>query len=350
MIPAGGAGTRLWPRSRRRRPKHTLSLSGSGKPLLQETQERIQPLAQEVYVLTEAAQIPVIREILPALDEDRLIVEPSARGTTNALGLAALTLLDRDPEAVMFSLASDHVIRGVAAYRRAVREAVAVAETTGCLVTVGLKPRFPATGFGYIRAGAEVRVGRRRAFRVAEFVEKPDLERARAYVESGEYHWNLNTFCWRASSFIEELERWAPDHARGLRRAVRARRQGREQEAARIYNRLPVAAVDYSVMERTDRLLLVPASFEWADVGSWADLHAMSRHDGRGNVVAGEHVLIDTDSSLFYAPGKLVAAIGVSELVVVDSPDVLLVMPRSRTQDVKKVVEKLGRAGKFEYL
>ena len=350
VIAAGGSGTRLWPRSRKASPKHVLPLSGTGEPLLRETYERIAPLAREVYVVTEERQLPLIRQLLPEVPPERLIAEPAARGTTNAYGLAALTLLDRDPEAVMMMLPADHVVRGRAAYARAVRTATAVASASGELVTVGLAPRYPATGFGYIEAGEEVRAGRGRARRVLRFVEKPSAARAREYVEAGRFYWNLAMFCWRASSFLAELEAHGPDHARGLRRVVAARRRGDEEAAARAYRRLPVEAVDYTVMERTQRLLLVPGGFDWVDVGSWSELADLLKADNRGNVVEGEPVLIDTEGCFISVPDKLVAAIGVSGLVIVDTPDALLVCPKDRAQDVKRVVEALGRLRKTRYL
>lgn len=350
VIAAGGAGTRLWPRSRLASPKHVLPLSGSGLPLLRETYERIVPLVAEVNVVTEERQLPQIRELLPELPAERLIAEPAARGTTNAYGLAALTILERDPDAVLMMLPADHVVRGRRAYAAAVRAAAAAASATGDLVTVGLEPRYPATGFGYIEAGEPVRAGRAHALRVRRFVEKPDLARARRYLAEGGFYWNVAMFCWRAQSFLEELQAYGPQHLRGLRRVLEARRKGDEEGASRIYRRLPVQAVDYTVMEPTRRLLLVPGAFDWVDVGSWSELADLLVADGRGNVVEGDPVLIDTEGCFISVPDKLVAAIGLQDLVIVDTPDALLVCPKDRAQDVKKVVEALSRLKKTRYL
>ena len=348
VIPCGGAGSRLWPRSRRGAPKHVLPLSGSGKPLLRETYDRIQPLADEVLILTEQRQLPMVRDILPELEQDRFVVEPAARGTTNALGLAALTILERDPEAVMMSLPADHVIRGTGAYRKAVRAALRVAASNHALVTVGLTPTYPATGFGYIRAtGTAPRTG---ALKVERFVEKPDADTARAFLREGGYYWNLAMFAWPVGVFWSELERHGPAHARGLAKVLAARARGDEEAARKAYSRLPEEAVDYTVMERTDRLLLVPADFEWVDVGSWSELADLLRADAHGNAVEGEAILIGTRGCLISAPDKLVAAIGLEDLVVVDTGDALLICPKSRAQDVKKVVETLRRQRKTQYL
>jgi mannose-1-phosphate guanylyltransferase len=350
VIPAGGAGSRLWPRSRRHSPKHVLPLSGTGRPLVAEAYERIAPLARQVFVLTEERQVPLIARLVPELPLDGMIVEPAARGTTNALGLAAMTLLQRDPDAVMVSTAADHVIGGVPAFQQAVRTAAAVAGASDRLVTIGLRPRYAATGFGYIEAGEEERVGDEVARRVTRFVEKPKAAAAESYLESGRHFWNLNLFCWRCDAFVEELRRHGPEHHAGLEATLAARASGDEGVAARIYSALPVDAVDYTVMERTDHLLLVPAAFEWADVGSWSELADLLHQDEAGNVVDGVPVLIDTRNSFISVPDKLVAVIGLSDLVVVDTEDALLVCPKSRAQDVKKVVEQLDRSGLTRYL
>ena len=350
VIPAGGAGTRLWPRSRRSQPKHVLALTGTGRSLLQETVERVRPLADRVYVLTEAGQLPLVSGLVPELGRRGLIVEPAARGTANALGLAALTLLEEDPDAVMVSLAADHVVSGARAFATAVRRAVAAARGGERLVTIGLRPRYPATGYGYVKVGEEIRVGRGTARRVLEFVEKPDAKTAAAYVRSGSHYWNLSMFCWRADKFLAELGLHAPRHLRGLKRVMKARERGDEGEAARIYSNLPSEAVDYAVMEKTRDLVLVPAEFRWNDVGSWAELHEILDQDREGNVLEGDAALIDTSDCYLSSPGKLIAAIGLHEMVVVDTPDALLICPKSRAQDVKRVVAALERAGKIRYL
>jgi mannose-1-phosphate guanylyltransferase len=327
-----------------------LPLSGTGKPLLRETYERIAPLVREVFVLTEARQVPLIEKLVPDLGPHSMMIEPWARGTTNALGLAAMTLVVQDPKAVMISVAADHVIRGTAAYRGAVRRAAQVAEASREIVTIGLEPSYPATGFGYIEAAEEERFGRNTARRVKRFVEKPPLARARAYVESGHHFWNLSMFCFRCDVFLEELREHGPEHFAGLEKVLAARRAEDEEKAARIYAKLPLQAVDYTVMERSQRLLMVPASFQWVDVGSWSELADLLRADTEGNVVEGVSILIDTRGSFISAPDKLVAVIGMEDVIVVDTEDALLVCPKSRAQDVKKVVETLGATGKTTYL
>lgn len=347
VIPAGGAGTRLWPRSRRSTPKHVLPLGERGRPLLRETFERARAVGDEVFVLTEVRQREIIEAVLPEIDDRHLILEPSARGTTNAYGLAALTLVAREPDAVMVAMPADHVVRGAAKARNAVRSAVRAAGTTNSLVTVGLKPAFPSTGLGYIHAPGRAASG---ALRVKRFIEKPDLASAKRFMKAGGYYWNLAWFAWRLPVFVEELARHAPARLAALRRVVAAREAGIEDEAARLYNRLPVDVIDRTVMEKTDRLLLVPADFDWADIGNWAELGDRVHPDAHGNSVDGEAVLVDTHGSLVFGDRRLVAAIGLEDMIIIDTEDALLVCPRSRAQDVKKVVDALKRARKTKYL
>jgi len=347
VIPAGGAGTRLWPRSRRSRPKHTLPLGGGGRSLLRDTYDRIRGLSDDVYVVTELRQREIIESVLPEIDSKHLIIEPTARGTTNAYGLAALTLADQYPDAVMLAMASDHVVRGRTEVTKAVRAAVRAASTTDSLVAFGLKPTFPSTGLGYIHAPRRGPEGTRR---VEGFTEKPDLRTARRFLKAGGYYWNLAWFAWRVDVFLEELKRYAPRHLAGLQKVMQARRSGDEESAAAIYGRLPVEVVDRSVLEKTDRLLLVPATFDWADIGSWSELGDRVHADDRGNSVEGDAVLVDTRGSLILGDRRLIATIGVEDMIIVDTEDALLVVPRSRAQDVRKVVEALKRARKTSYL
>ena len=347
VIPAGGAGTRLWPRSRRSTPKHTLPLGGGGRSLLRDTYDRVRGLSDDVYVVTELRQREIIEAVLPEIDSKHLIIEPTARGTTNAYGLAALTVAEQHPDAVMLAMASDHVVRGRAGVTKAVRAAVRAAATTNSLVAFGLKPTFPSTGLGYIYAPRSGPAGTRR---VVRFTEKPDLRTARKFITAGGYYWNLAWFAWKVEVFLDELKQHAPRHLAGLQRVMQARRAGDEEAAAAIYRRLPVEVVDRSVLEKTGRLLLVPAAFDWADIGSWSELGDRVHADDRGNSVEGDAVLVDTRGSLILGDRRLIAAIGVEDMIIVDTEDALLVVPRSRAQDVRKVVEALKRARKTRYL
>ncbi|MGH7764967.1 MAG: mannose-1-phosphate guanylyltransferase [Candidatus Dormibacteraceae bacterium] len=347
VIPAGGSGTRLWPRSRRSMPKHVLPLGDHGRPLLRATYDRAKRLADDVFVLTETRQRDIIGTVLPEVDSSHMILEPSARGTTNAYGLAALILNDLVPGAVMIAMPADHVVRGAARVASTVRTAVHVATASDTLVTVGLKPTFPSTGLGYIHAPGRRHGG---ALRVERFIEKPDLASARRFMREGGYYWNLAWFCWRTDVFLAQMELHAPRHLAGLKKVVEARRDGDENAAAALYDRLRVEVIDRTIMEKTKNLLLVPADFDWADIGNWAEMGDRVRADAHGNSVEGESVLVDTTGSLILGDRRLIAAIGLEDMVIVDTEDALLVCPRSRAQDVRKVVEALKRARKTRYL
>jgi mannose-1-phosphate guanylyltransferase/mannose-6-phosphate isomerase len=347
VIPAGGAGTRLWPRSRRSKPKHALPLAAGRRALLRDTYDRFRGLADEIYVVTELMQRDIIRSVLPEIDDRHLIVEPVARGTTNAYGLAALTVRETHPDAVMVAMASDHVVHGRAAVRSAVRTAIRAARTTDNLVLFGLKPTFPSTGLGYVHAPRRGPIGTRR---VESFKEKPDLRTATRFLKEGGYYWNLAWFAWRVEVFLDQLAAHAPRHLAGLRKVLAARRAGDESVATDLYRRLPDEVIDRSVLEKTDRLLLVPAGFDWADIGNWAELGDRVHADAHGNSVEGEAVLVDTTGSLVFGDRRLVAGIGLKDMIIVDTDDAVLVVPRARAQDVRKVVDALKRARKTRYL
>jgi mannose-1-phosphate guanylyltransferase len=345
-ILAGGSGTRLWPRSRRRQPKHLLALEHGTAPLLRQTFERIHTLVDDVYVVTEEHQVESILEVLPEIARDHVIVEPVARGTTSALGLAAMSLRRRDPDAVMLSLPADHIIGDSRRFKQTIRRVVRLAEASSQMVTVGLTPYYPATGFGYIRTDSEVRFGRTTGLKVAEFVEKPEFDRAVSFLDNGGYYWNLAIFCWRVDVLLGELLMHSPVHHQLLTEVVTRSEIADRETAAAIYRGLPSEAIDYTVMQKTANLLLIPARFHWIDVGSWSELHSILPKDVAGNAIAGDHLFIDSQSSLFDVPGKFVAAIGVKDLIVVESGDALLICQRSRSQEVKALVENL-RTGAY---
>ena len=351
VILAGGSGTRLWPRSRERLPKHLLALHGE-RSLLQTTFDRVSRLTDEVYVVTEKSQVESIKQQLPGLPAGRYIIEPARRGTASALGLAAVAIQERDPQATMLSVHADHYLgHDEDAYLKTLEAEAHWAEAKRSLVTVGLKPPYASTAFGYIQVGPRVDgdaatpVHRARAF-----VEKPDLQTAERYVAAGDYLWNLGLFSWPVDVLFSELGKHAPDLQRGLQEVARARLNGQAVEADRAYRALPTEAIDYAVMERTDNLLVVGATFEWHDIGSWADLHDILRRDEAGNFVEGDSILIDTKNCMIHSPNKLVAAVGLEDMVVIETADAILICPKARSQDVKLIVERLKQMGKTEYL
>lgn len=346
VIPAGGAGTRLWPLSRRTSPKFLHDLTGTGRSLLQDTVARLGPLTDDrVMVVTGVRHADAVREQLPQLPAEQVLVEPSPRDSMPAIGLAAAVLEARDPEAVIGSFAADHVIGEPEAFQACVREAVAAADA-GALVTLGITPTYAATGFGYIKVG-EPWPGARLARRALEFVEKPGRETAQAYLDSGAYRWNAGMFVVRAGTLLDLLAQWHPTLAESLR-ALAAEPETIEQ----VWPSLTRVAIDHAVAEPAadaGRVAVVPADFPWDDVGDFASLMSLLELAPDGMHVLGprSQVLSRGSTGLVAAhAGRTVVTLGVDDIVVVDTPDALLVTTREHVQDVKGVVETLQQSGR----
>lgn len=349
VILAGGAGTRLWPLSRSGTPKHLLPLL-DGRTLLRATYERARLVADRVLVVTEASQLAACRDQLPELADADWIAEPGRRGTAACLALAA-TVLPAD--GVMTSLHADHLIPDAEAFARTVRAAMTAVGRMRKLGTLGLVPREPSTGFGYIEKGESL--GSEdgvEIFAATRFVEKPPLEEATRMVESGQYLWNTGIFAWPNGLFLDELRRHAPGIAAGAGRAALARAAGRDADYREAYLAVEEMAVDHAVMERTADLVVLEADFAWSDVGSWADLRQVLPTDEGGNAISGDGLVLDGSGNVVFGPaeGRLIAVVGVDDLVVVDTPDAVLVIPRDRVQDVKRLVAHLKAAGREQLL
>ena len=351
VVPAGGAGTRLWPLSRAGRPKFLLDLTCSGRSLLQTTIDRLAPLTDErVVVVTGVAHASAVRAQLPGLAAEQVLAEPSPRDSMAAIGLAAAVIERRDPDAVIGSFAADHVIPDQAAFETVIREAAAVARD-GHLVTIGVEPTRAATGFGYIRVGEPLGAGSATALRAAEFVEKPDAVRAAQYVASGQFRWNAGMFVVRASTLLDLLSQWHPDLADGLR-AIAADPSRLEE----LWPGLTRIAIDHAVAEPAadaGRVVVVPAPFEWDDVGDFASLASLLPATGAAGDLrvlgdAGDVTVIDGGGVVVPAGGRRVAVVGLDDVVVVDTPDALLVTTRARAQDVKAVVDALKAEGRAD--
>jgi mannose-1-phosphate guanylyltransferase len=351
VVPAGGAGTRLWPLSRAGHPKFLLDLTGSGRSLLQTTVDRLAPLtAERVVVVTGAAPADAVRDQLPGLGASQVLAEPSPRDSMAAIGLAAAVIERRDPDAVIGSFAADHVIPDQVAFETVIREAAAVARD-GHLVTIGVEPTRAATGFGYIRVGEPLGAGAATALRAVEFVEKPDAVRAAEYVASGQFRWNAGMFVVRASTLLDLLSQWHPDLADGLR-AIAADPSRLEE----LWPGLTRIAIDHAVAEPAadaGRVVVVPAPFEWDDVGDFASLASLLPATGDAGDLrvlgdAGDVTVIDGGGVVVPAGGRRVAVVGLDDVVVVDTPDALLVTTRGRAQDVKAVVDALKAQGRTD--
>ena len=346
MVPAGGAGTRLWPLSRAGSPKFLHDLTGSGRTLLQATCDRLAPLVGDrVLVVTGVAHRDAVRDQLDALPGDQVVAEPTPRDSMAAIGLAAAMIEQRDPDAVIGSFAADHVITDADAFRACVAEAADVART-GLLVTIGIAPERPSTGFGYIHLGPTL-AGFPTAHAVEAFVEKPDAARAARYFASGEYRWNAGMFVARASVLLDLLAIEHPDVAAGVR-AIAAAPERLEE----IWPGLTKIAIDHAVAEpaaAAGRVAVVPGGFGWEDVGDYAALAGLVADNGSGVKVLGDTsaVLADGSTGLVVANGgRTIAVLGMHDVVVVDTGDALLVTTTARAQDVKSVVEALKASGR----
>lgn len=349
VIPAGGAGTRLWPLSRAASPKFLHDLTGSSRSLLQGTWDRLEPLVGDrVIVVTGVAHQDAVREQLPGLPEDQLLAEPAPRDSMAAIGLAAAVLERRDPEALLGSFAADHVIDDDASFHACVQAAVQAADE-GYLVTIGIEPTHAATGFGYIRVGGPLGSGP--ALAVEEFVEKPDAARAADYLASGQYRWNAGMFVVRASVLLDLLARWHPDLAAGVR-AIAAD----PHRLAELWPSLERIAIDHAVAEPAadeGRVAVVPGTFGWDDVGDFHSLGSLLPDaDGAAGLrVLGDRGLVhahDSTGVIVPGSGRTIAVVGLEDVVVVDTGDALLVTTLQRAQDVKGVVDELKAQGRTD--
>ncbi|MCL4297639.1 MAG: mannose-1-phosphate guanylyltransferase [Anaerolineae bacterium] len=354
LILAGGAGTRLWPRSRAALPKQLLALTG-GETMMQATVKRVLPLLplEHIFVATNREYGPLIREQLPGLPAANIVEEPSAKNTAPCIGLAAAHMHRLDPETVMASLHADHFIADEEGFRQALLAAAEVARE-GYLVTLGITPDKPETGYGYIRRGEALgRYNHHPVYQVSQFLEKPDLATAERFLASGEYYWNSGIFIWQLSTLLDSFREYMPEFYEQLGQMEQAVAAG--QVIDTIWQQIRPESIDVGIMEKAAKVAVVPVSIGWNDVGSWAAIHEINtvagKADAHGNVALGaEHLAINTRGTLVQGNGRLIATIGLEDMVIVDSGDALLVCAKDKVQDIKKVVEWLKAQGRSELL
>jgi len=355
VIMAGGIGSRLWPRSRCTAPKQFLDLLSS-QTMLQQTVDRIEPLIALARILVVAGRDyePGVRDQLPGFPASNFLVEPEPRGTAPCIGLAAVALRQRDPEATMAVFPADHRIADAAGFRRAIAAASEIAQE-GYLVTLGITPDHAHTGYGYIQRGSSLgAVEGLEVFQVRRFAEKPDSATAQEFVESGEYFWNAGIFVWRVDAILEEIKRLLPGLHEQLLAVARAwDRPGFDQALATAWQQVPRTTIDFGVMEQAEKVAVVPVDIGWNDVGDWATLSALLPADEAGNIVrgAGHSILLNSAGTYAYtSAGRLVAAIGLEDMIVVDTPDAVLICAKDQAQSVRQVVERLRSGGLEGYL
>ena len=345
VIMAGGRGERFWPKSRNNCPKQFLSLTADKETMIQKTVKRLDKIVEpeDVFVVTNSAYREIVETQLPQIPKENILSEPCARNTAPCIAYAAAVIKKKYDDAVMLVLPSDHLIGYVNIYHRALRKAIAAAEEGQNLVTIGITPTYPETGYGYINFGEE----KGDAFEVERFVEKPDLATAKKYLASGNYLWNSGMFVWKVSSIMANIQKFMPEVYDGASRIGESfGADDFEEVLIREFEAFPSESIDFGIMEKAEHIYTIPGSFGWDDVGSWLAVERINETDDAKNYIDGDVIAVDSERTTICGGKRLIAAIGVEDIVIVDTDDVVLVCSKNHTQDVKKVITKLREAGR----
>ena len=321
VIMAGGTGERFWPKSRRANPKQLLSLI-SKRSMIQETIYRLKGIISEknILVITNKVQVPLVKGHLSGIPEKNIIAEPVSRNTAPCIALAAKIIKKKERgEAIMVVLPSDHVIKNISKFKSAIKNAIKIAEKDKVLVTLGIKPHSPHTGYGYIKLGKYLKNS---IYKISGFKEKPDTKTAKGYLRTRKYLWNSGMFVWRTDSILDEIEKFIPNLLKQLRN----------------YKKLPNVSIDYGVMEKTKKAVVIKTDFYWDDVGNWNAIESYFKKDSGNNIIKGKTVVKNTNNSIIMSDSVLVATLGVNDMIVVASKDAVLVCPKKEAQNVKQIV------------
>lgn len=351
LIMAGGRGERFWPRSRKNMPKQFLSLTEDDKTMIQLTVARVLPIVkmEDIFIVTNKNYKNLVMEQLPGIPKENILCEPVGRNTAPCIGLGAVYISNKYKDALMLVLPSDHLIRYDQMFRTTLCEACTIAEEEKNLVTIGITPDYPETGYGYIKFNSQACKGR--AFSVDKFVEKPNLETAKEYLRTEEYLWNSGMFVWKVSSILENLKEHMEDTYRGL---LKIKNSIGKPEEKRIlekeFLKFKSISIDYGVMEKTKDIYIIPGSFGWDDVGSWLALERIRMSNEYGNVVKGNIITVNSQNCIIEGTQKLIATVGIDNLIIVDSDDALLICEKNSTGDIKKVLENLKICNRIEYI
>lgn len=350
VIMAGGGGTRFWPLSRKKRPKQLLNITG-GDIMLNETIKRLDALVERenVYIVTNEDQQALMKElIVGGVPFRNILVEPAGRNTAPCVLYAASVLAKEHGDGVMCVLPADSHIGMPEEYQKVMEKAAEVAGACDCIVTIGIKPTFPSTGYGYINRGQETQEG---VWHADRFVEKPDYDTAKKYIQSGSYLWNSGTFVFKISTILKAFEQYLPDMVQNMNRLVEVRGTAKEEKLLKdIYPKLQSISIDYGIMEKADNVLVMEGDYGWSDVGSFDAMDTVYTPDAENNISIGENLLIDTKGCVAWSKDKLITMIGVEDVIVVEAEDAILVCKKDAAQDAKKAVEALKEQGKEEYL
>ncbi|MDO8513200.1 MAG: sugar phosphate nucleotidyltransferase [bacterium] len=355
VIMAGGSGTRLWPMSRTNFPKQLHQLM-SDKSLIQETFERLKSFlpVENIYISTAEKYLTETRRHLPELPEENYIIEPIARNTGPSLAYIAAFFAAKDPKSIVGTFASDHSIAKIEEFKKAIITAEkAIEYYPDHIVTIGLNPTSPDTGLGYIKMhNLKKTIDGTKIFSVEKFVEKPDLPTAKKYVSSWEYLWNASYFIWQADTLLDLFDKYAPEFRDPINNIQLALKKGNlKQIIAKEYDKMPAKPFDTVIMEKVKKVLVIPADLGWSDIGSWASLHdILATNTGSNIITKGNHIGIDNKNCLIYAKDKLIATVGLDDVIVVDTDDVILICKKEHAHDIKKLIDKLKEEGKHLYL
>ncbi|MCX7762119.1 MAG: sugar phosphate nucleotidyltransferase [Candidatus Kryptonium sp.] len=357
VIMAGGVGSRFWPKSRSRKPKQFLNILSS-KSLIEQTIERINPLIPEedILIVSNKNQTAELVQVLPKFPIQNIILEPLSKNTAPCIGLAALFIRRRQPDAVMVVLPSDHLIKNEEKFHNTLKIGIETAYKTNGLITIGIQPSYPSTGYGYIQfiEDDESELSEKGVYKVKTFAEKPDLETAKKFIESGDFLWNSGMFIWRVDVILDEIQTHLPDIYEELMTIDKTIGTDEFKTVLeQAYGRMKSISIDYGVMEKTNRAYVIKANFEWSDVGSWEEVYNLAPKDKDGNYISSNPenvVLIDVKNSLIEGNKTLIAMIGVEDLIVVSSEDAILICKRDRAQDVRNIVNYLKRKNMEKYL
>ena len=351
LIMAGGRGERFWPKSRKNMPKQFLSLTDDGKTMIQLTVERISPLVklEDVYVATNRDYKKLVLEQLPGLPEENVLCEPVGRNTAPCIGLGAVHITKKYEDAMMFVLPSDHLIKFNKMYLRTLQDACDVAEKNSNLVTIGITPDYPETGYGYIKFDSHVTEGR--AYKVDRFVEKPSLEVAKEYLATEEYLWNSGMFIWKVSSILKNIQKFMPETYEKLIRIQEAiGTENAEHVLEKEFTAIQSQSIDYGIMEKAKDIYILPGTFGWDDVGSWLAVERIKKTNEFGNVVDGNIITVNTHNCVIQGSRKLIATVGMEDMIVVDTEDATLICSKDHAGDIKKVLENLKICNREEYI
>lgn len=345
VIMAGGRGERFWPKSRNNRPKQFLSLTSDGETMIQKTVKRLSPLvsAEDIFIVTNVAYADLVNDQLPDVPRENILCEPCARNTAPCIAFAAAIIQKKYGDAMMLVLSSDHLIGYENIYIKTLQTAIRTAEEGNNLVTIGITPAYPETGYGYINFGKEAGD----AYEVERFVEKPDLPTAKKYLASGKYLWNSGMFVWKASAIMYNMKQFMPEiHDGAVRIGDSYGTDSYEETLIKEFTAFTSESVDFGIMEKASDIYTIPGSFGWDDVGSWLAVERINETDDKKNYFDGDVIAVDSERTTVCGGKRLVAAIGTRDIVIVDTDDVLLVCSKNNTQDVKKVIAQLKEHGR----